>query len=330
MKHSHPLLMVLVVLVARTPTGILAQPPSPEDVRREVGQTRDKLFAFFNNLEVSYRSVYERTVQGRREREEAHGVFRLAGPCRSLEKYNSQDGRKSIRAYNSKYSFFMGRSKARKQDELFQYDRMGAFQTPVVDELDVVVQRFLGAAQTMMYYYSLADVLESRGPAKATLRSVEASAVEGRSLVKVLFDRIEGGKAYPCWAMLDPANHWAVVEAVVQWPWGEDVQTVEYNAAIKEVPFPKRVVYVKKVPGKGITEREEWVFNDPTPCTASEEAFTLTAYGLPEVSQQHWGLRGLFLALSGLGFAALLAAYLRRRRAQRRASTGAIPGRGSP
>ncbi len=307
----------LVLLMLATSAHVWAQSVSGDDVRRAVSQTHARLLAFFNNLEVSYRVVSQRDIGGRREQKESHGKFRLKGAWRAIESYDANDDRKSIRAYNSRYSFFMGRSKGREQDELFQYDRLTSSQTPVVDEVDLKVQRYLGAAQTLMYYYSLVEFLESGMGGSVTLRSVAPHGGPDTQLVKVMFDRVEGGRAYPCWAIIDRSNHWAVVEAVVQWPWGEAVQTVEYNPTVKEVPFPRRVVYVTRSPNRRLTEREEWIFDDPRSCDAAEESFTLTAYGLPEVSQQHWGLRSLFLFLTALGLAALLVKQVRRWLAER-------------
>jgi hypothetical protein len=315
------LLRAVVLLGSFLDLAHAAQPVLPADVRREVLGAHERLAAFLQNVEVSFRTTYQRHTRGGQAAEESHGTFRLAGPWRAIESYNAKDSRKSVRAYNSKYSFFMGRSEGRPQDELFQYDRSGALQTPVVEEVDLKVSRYLGAAHTVMYYYSLVDFLESRGSTQVALREVKSYEERGQKRIQVVFDRKDGGRTYPCWAVLDPSNHWAVVEAVVQWPWGEAVQTVEYNPAVRDVPFPRRVVYVTRAPSKGWTEREEWSFDDPKPCTATEEAFTLTAYGLPEVVQEHWGLRGIFLAATAILLVAMIAHYVRRRRLRGRAAS---------
>jgi LPXTG-motif cell wall-anchored protein len=81
--------------------------------------------------------------------------------------------------------------------------------------------------------------------------------------------------------VLDPANNWALTESIVQGPEKTDHRVVSYRAeADGGFRPPERVVDVATGPGGW--EKEEFVFTKYEKASIPDDAFTLSAFGLPE------------------------------------------------
>jgi hypothetical protein len=100
--------------------------------------------------------------------------------------------------------------------------------------------------------------------------------------VRFDFERVFAGshKPYPCWAILDPAFHWAVRSYEQHFVSGMRIASTEYNPEVADVAFPKRIVEQELGFRRELQTKLVAVYQNPQPSHAVAREFTLEDFGL--------------------------------------------------
>lgn len=245
--------------------------------------------------------------------------LRAEAACAKVE--FTKNGKVAIRCINPDYEFGVTAPPEKNVFSLDNYEGQG------LEEPEPKLPKWATGYFEDSYslgQFTLPEMLERED---CKLISVEPVDYESASMVRVDFDWFpEGagtGRRY--WATLDPENNWAVRS---NWREGDgkyvskNTTKIEYTRRADGAVFPKRLEnFGEMFDSPGYGSRKIVTFDPPHKlglCDMPPSAFTLTAYGLPEIPEESRGRLYTWLVLGSLTVligSALLASWIRRRQA---------------
>ena len=260
--------------------------------------------------------------------------FAIQGSLKKFEDHLVNDsGTTSVACANDGYAFELGKNKADRQLRVTKYDN-----TPSQQAVQGLLEHYRRHVQAALSFGDVSlPAAWTAGPSRYRLTDVSRVRYQERDMVRVDFEgppyHARPGDVpvrYKRWAILDPAQGWIAYEIHRLRDFGESVQINEF-AFQNGLPYPRRILEQDFDKAGAIFGRNEFTFKALRPFADSKAAFTLTAYGLPEVRDRSrpfgigspalWLLlNGAFLLAAGVGI------YLWKRR---NSASAGPPGAGT-
>jgi hypothetical protein len=191
---------------------------------------------------------------------------------------DSVDGWAASYAFNNEYTFVV-RKNPSQRFHITKYSPISANTSEKDNWADEVDGCCLALVAEDFRAFRLPKLIDS---GQLSLKTATPILWRGKALVRLDFDRIfsNSHKPYPCWAIVDPNFHWAITSFELNFGSGIARRTVEYQADVADVAFPKHIVDQEFNALGNIIKQTTHDFQKPQPSEATAKDFTLEAFDL--------------------------------------------------
>lgn len=291
--HRHPRILFrrrsLVAVTAAIALLLLIQPCRADDSLKvrflsEYPKALERLKEAYSHINGSGTETVEFNAPKRRWVSVKRWTFQIDGESMRLDEIQEEStkkppeetGQQRVVAVNREYMFIADKASTAKSFALSKFRADGDYQR--------------GYVMNFRYKY-LITPFASRGwtidtflwdKGVSTIKSIESVVKDGRTLVKVTYDRMfkfgDNLQRTECWLLLDPDNGWILREQdSISFGRQDEHTLVEYGPPVHGIPTIKRIIRTSKYL-KETFDLDAFNFGN-----SDSAVFRLASVGLPEM-----------------------------------------------
>ncbi len=180
--------------------------------------------------------------------------------------------------FNNEYIFVVGKN-ASQRFRITKYSPINANRPEKDRWADEVDGSCLALVAEDFRAFRLPKLIDN---GQLSLKTATPILWRGKPLVRLDFDRMfsHSHKPYPCWAIVDPNFHWAIISYELNFGTGIARRTVEYQDGVADVAFPKHIIDQEFNALGIIIKQTIHDFQKPERSEATAKDFTLEAFDL--------------------------------------------------